>query len=85
MAESDSFDGRKRSPASRIPPVMVDELLPTLGVTRMPPEVITFVPLSVTVVDAAALKRRLWVLELAEGELLDTTVVLVLPGQELVV
>ena len=61
---------------SRVPPVMIVELLPTFEVTRMPPEVMMFVPLSVRVLAPAALKRRLFVVEFAVTAPEAVTVVL---------
>jgi hypothetical protein len=50
-----------------VPPVINEELAAAELVKRMPPEVIVFVPESVTVDETAALNRRLLVTEFAAG------------------
>ena len=48
------------APPASVPPVMVERLLPTALLTKMPPVVMTLVvPVRVMVLAAAALKRRL--------------------------
>jgi len=60
---------------------MVDALPATVFVTSMPPDVITFVPDSVTVFAPAALNRKLLVVEPEAGALLVVTVVLLPAAQ----
>ena len=67
---------------NKVPPVMVEALLPTAEVTRIPPELIVL-PIDaverVTVFAAAVLNLTLFVVESAAGELLEITSVLFRP------